>query len=153
MPFDFSIQGRMKAWSYGGFHVFDGAGAGHLGTVCEEHFSKMFPGFKTTDDWVWPIFATDEADSYPVCEYPGCGVVFDYINLTEEGEAYEAMYREEGMRTVKIEVDSGILNITEAPDDVRIIVRDYDWEDMEYAEYTYEGKVEVDRKEEYGEEE
>jgi hypothetical protein len=89
MPMEYSRYG-MKTWSYSGYEVFAPDGSGHLGTVCEEHFSQMFPELDEDAEYVCPIFADTEMDYYPSCEFHGCEVVFDYISLTEDGELYES---------------------------------------------------------------
>lgn len=76
----------MKAWDYEGVDLFAADGSGHIGTYCNECFATLHPTVDINAEHVAPIFATDERDYYPSCEW--CGYVFDYINLTEEGYEY-----------------------------------------------------------------
>lgn len=85
----------MQPFDYRGVYVFaeNGSSAGHLATLCNADFHKRYPNMSIEAENIAPIFADTEADYYPACEE--CGGVFDYINLTREGEEQMVEMRDE----------------------------------------------------------
>lgn len=79
----------MKTFDYLGVDVFAENGSGHIITLCNECMEGAT--FDVEVDPM-PIFADSELDYYPECE--ACGVVFDYINLTEYGMEELKMMKE-----------------------------------------------------------
>ena len=70
----------MKAWDYRAVY-YDGE------CFCVDCLPAEEDRLEPNLD-VYPIFATEEADSYPVCTI--CGREHDYIGLTDDGRAAEA---------------------------------------------------------------
>lgn len=105
----------MHAFDYRGVYVFAPDGSGHIGTYCNACAKEA--GHEDLDaDHISPIFATDEADSYPSCET--CGGVFEYINLTEDGRAWLEEAREERIAEVKERTMGGVIEffVSELPE-------------------------------------
>lgn len=89
----------MKLDHYEGVYVFAEDGSGHVATLCNHHAAEA--GYDLEAEYISPLFAGDEVDSYDCCDVHECDAVFDYVSLTEDGQAWLAEIHEEEIHRLR----------------------------------------------------